>query len=299
MKKIIFAALFFSLTASLYAQCSDAGVCILGKKHQTDSKKTINTVSLGYRFGTSGKDPDISAIPNDFGFNNDLIFNSVYLDADLAVSPKSRLGLSIPYTVTEGPLGHNNGLGDLSVLYSYSFVIKKKHNLTISVGGKASIASVNTSDSLPQRYMPGLGTNDLIAGATYSIDGYSLSLAYQKPFGRSANFISRLKRGDDFLFRTGYTQQFNKLFVKAEILTILRIQKSNVLSSVDSNGTESYVDIEGSNEPQVNLLASVGFMASKNIQITIDAAIPFLNRDYNIDGLKRSFTAGASVGYLF
>ena len=274
------------------SQCSDAGVCILGRKGKTELKEQLNSVSLGYKFGTSGKDVDLN------GAENDLIFNSIVFDADLSVSPVSRLSVSIPYNIIEGPLGTNYGIGDLSVLYNHTFVIKKKHNLTISVGGKATLADVNTSDSLPQRYMPGLGTNDLIAGATYSYSSYSVSAGYQKPFGRSANFKTRLKRGDDFFFRAGYRQLFGKVNINAEILTIIRIQKSNILASVDSTG-EKYVDAEGSNEPQVNLLASVGYLVSDKIILTIEAAIPFLKRDYNYDGLKRTFTAGLSVSYLF
>jgi hypothetical protein len=295
MKTTILLVLIFVLSAGepLFPQCSDAGVCILGRKHKSEIKEDLNTISLGYRLGTSGKESDLN------GAQNDLIFNSAILDADLSVSPVSRLSVSIPFTVIEGPLGTNSGIGDLSILYNHTFVIKKKHNLTISVGGKAALGDVNTSDSLPQRYMPGLGTNDMILGASYGYSSYSVSAAYQKPFGRSANFVTRLKRGDDFLFRAGYGQQFGKLNIKAEVLTILRIQKSSIISSVDTNGVESYIDIEGSNEPQVNLLVSIGYMVAEKFLLTIDGAIPFLKRDYNYDGLKRKFTAGLSLSYLF
>ncbi len=289
---IIIIVILLSPVQLTFSQCSDAGICTLGKKQKLEIKEKLNSISLGYRFGSSGKDPDIN------GATNDLIFNSVIFDADLYVSPKSRLSLSIPYTIIEGPLGNNHGVGDLTILYNHTFVIKKKHNLTISIGGKATLGEVNSNDSLPQRYMPGLGTNDLIAGATYSIHGYSVSVAYQKPFGRSANFVTRLKRGDDFLFRTGYFQQFNKMNIKAEILTILRIQKSSILAFADSTG-ETFIDVQGSNEPQVNLLLSVGYNINDNFSITGDAAVPLLKRDYNYDGLKRTFTAGISLSYLF
>src|SRR3990172_6676497 len=289
---IITFVILLSPVQCIFSQCSDAGICILGKTQKSETKENLNSVSLGYRFGSSGKDPDIN------GSINDLIFNSVVFDADLYVSPKSRLNMSIPYNIIKGPLGTNRGVGDLTILYNHTFIIKKKHNLTMSIGGKATLGEVNTNDSLPRQYMPGLGTNDLIAGATYSIHGYSVSAAYQNPFGRSANFVTRLKRGDDFLFRAGYFQQFNKLNIKAEILTILRIQKSSILAFADSSG-ETYIDVEGSNEPQVNLLLSVGYNISGNFSITGEAAIPFLKRDYNYDGLKRIFTAGFSLSYLF
>lgn len=291
-KILIMLGALIIMSVHCFSQCSDAGVCIVGKKSKTELKEQLNTITLGYKFGASGKEADLN------GATNDLIFNSVIFDADLSVSPVSRLNLSIPFIIIEGPLGTNSGIGDLSILYNTTFIIKKKHNLTISVGGKATLGDVNTTDSLPQRYMPGLGTNDLIVGASYGYMSYSVSAAYQKPFGRSGNFVTRLKRGDDFFFRAGYRQKFHKVSISAEILTILRVQKSSILSSVDSLG-EHYVDIESSNEPQVNLLASVSYFVNDKFVITADAALPFLKRDYNYDGLKRIFTAGFSVGYLF
>lgn len=292
IKHFLLIVILFSLTQFLYSQCSDAGVCILGKKHKTDVKEQLNIVTLGYKFGTSGKDPDIN------GELNDLNFNSIILDAGLAVSPSARLQINVPFVFINGPLGSNSGVGDFSFLYSQSFVIKKKHNLTFSIGGKAALGDVNTTDSLPQRYMTGLGTNDLIAGATYSYSAYSVSAAYQKPFGRSANFVTRLKRGDDFFFRAAYSQQIDKLSINVELLTIIRIQESSILASADSTG-ETFVDVDGSNEPQVNLMASAVYFVSDKFILTIDAAVPFLKRDYNYDGLKRTFTTGLAFGYLF
>jgi hypothetical protein len=284
---IIFLAI---ISGQVNSQCSDAGVCILGHVQNDSVKNEFSSISLGINYGTSGKDKDIN------GALNDLIFTSAKIEADLSLTKKSRLSVGIPFTLIDGPLGSNRGIGDLTILYSQKFIIKKKHSLIISVGGKISVADVNTTDSLPQRYMPGLGTTDLIVGATYGFQYYSISAGYQKPFGRNANFITKLKRGDDFFFRAGYNQRFSRLIVKAEILTIVRIQKSSVLVS---GTTDTFADVEGSNEPQVNMLASAGFFLSHNFILNFEAAIPFLHRDYNYDGLKRSFTAGASVSYLF
>lgn len=293
MKNKFFSLVIILSAASLaYSQCSDAGICFLGKKSKGEIKENLSIISLGYQYGYSGKDPDIN------GALNDLTFNSIILSADLSITKSSRLSLSIPYTLIEGPLGSNKGIGDLSVLYNHTFVIKKIHNLTFSAGGKISVADVNTNDSLPQRYMPGFGTNDLIAGASYNYSFYTVSVAYQKPFGRSSNFRTRLKRGDDIMFRAAYSQPFGKVNIKAELITIIRLQPSSILGS-NVPAEESFVEIEGSNEPQVNLLASVSYQLSKNFLLTGEAAIPFLKRDYNFDGLKRVFTAGASVSYTF
>jgi len=46
-------------------------------------------------------------------------------------------------------------------------------------------------------------------------------------------------------------------------------------------------------------LGTVGYKASDEISITVQAALPFLKRDYNFDGLKRKFSVGAMVSYNF
>jgi len=274
-----------------YSQCSDAGVCTIGKSHSRQVTSNTSSITLGYVFGSSGKDNDIN------GVLNDLSFNSIKLDADLDILQNTRLLMSIPYTFITGPLSDVNGLGDLTIAFTRSFAIEKIHTLSFTLGGKLRTGRVNSDDSLPQRYMPSLGTNDLFIGVSYAYTNYSAAVAYQKPFGRSPNFVTRLKRGDDLLLRAGYSQQFGKVNAKAEILTILRIQPSSVLA--DTVGGENFVEVDGSNEPQVNLLAAVNYQVSKNIAFTGEAAVPFLQRDYNYDGLKRSLSIAVSVSYLF
>lgn len=294
MKKIfIFVVVFCSAAffGRIFAQCSDAGICIIGKHNVKEIPGNTSSISLGYVYGSSGETPDID------GNLNDLSFGSFLLEADIDVTKNMRLGASIPYTFISGPLGENHGIGDLAITFSRSFRIKKIHGLTVTIGGKFATGNVNSDDSLPQRYMPGLGTNDLLIGAVYDYESYYFGIGYQKPFGRSGNYDTRLKRGDDILIRAGFFEQMNKLGIKAEILTILRIQPSSVLDQ--SAPTESFVEVEGSNEVQVNLMAAVTYRASKEIGLTGRAAIPFLKRDYNIDGLKRTISFSGSINYFF
>jgi hypothetical protein len=275
----------------LLSQCSDAGVCTIGKHFGMKDRVDPSSISLGYIYGYSGEAPDIN------GNLNDLSFGSVLLDGEIGITENLRAGLNIPYTFISGPEGENHGLGDMIVVFTRSFTIQKKHGLTFQLGGKFATGKVNSDDSLPQRYMPGLGTNDLLAGALYSIENYYFGIGYQMPFGRSDNYVTRLKRGDDILFRAGFREQFNKFHVKAEILTILRIQPSSVLDNASSE--ERFIEIDGSNEPQVNLLAVVSYRASKELGVTGQAAIPFLQRDYNFDGLKRTISLSGSINYFF
>jgi hypothetical protein len=280
----------FFIGPDIFAQCSDAGVCTIGKHHDLKKSADLSSISLGYVYGSSGKNADIN------GNLNNLVYGSVVLDADIDITKNMRLGLSIPYTFISGPEGENNGIGDLSIIFSKSFSIKKIHSLTFFLGGKFATGNVNSDDSLPQRYMPGLGTNDILAGAIYSYQNYYFGIGYQKPFGRSRNYITRLKRGDDALLRAGFSEQFNKVGIKAEILTILRVQPSSVQDNAST--TERFVEIDGSNEAQVNLLATVSYRASEQLGLTGQVAIPFLKRDYNFDGLKRSLSLSGSITYF-
>ncbi len=288
-----FTAVFtiFVCAISIYSQCSDAGICTLGKHYLKEERPRTSSVSLGYIYGASGKDADVN------GTLNNLNVGSLRLDADIDILKDTRLAVGMPYTFISGPLGENNGAGDLTAVFTKSFKIESIHTISFSLGGKFATGNVNSTDSLPQRYMPGLGTNDLLVGASYQYQTYYFGIGYQKSFGRSRNYITRLKRGDDILVRAGFFEQFNKVGIKAEILTIIKIQPASILNT--SSTTESFIEITGSNQPQVNLLATVSYQASREINLTGQAALPFLQRDYNFDGLKRTITFAGSVSYFF
>ncbi|MGH2574839.1 MAG: hypothetical protein ACRDFC_03960 [Ignavibacteria bacterium] len=276
--------LIFSFYNNTLPQCSDAGVCVIGQKSADRTKKSNSSISIGYLFGYSGKEDDIT-------------FNTIKLNGDILVFEKSRLNINIPYTFISGPLGSVNGIGDPIVIWTQFLPLERKSALSFYIGFKFRTGSVNLGDSLPQAYQPGLGTNDLLLGAGYKRENFFVAAAYQKPFGRSENKITRLKRGDDVFVRMGYNQPFKKLSVKGEILVIKRIQESTIQNPFGIS--ESFVDVDNSNPLQINLLAELTYSISKNIDIHTSAALPLLKRDNNIDGLKRTISVGAGLSYLF
>jgi hypothetical protein len=291
IKYLLLLSLIIAGSVNIYSQCSDAGICILGKHYLKEQRPHTSSASFSYIYGTSGPNADVN------GTLNNLSYGSLRLDADIDILKDTRLTVSMPYTFVSGPLGNNNGAGDLVLAFTRSFKIENTHILSFSLGGKLATGNVNSNDSLPQRYMPGLGTNDIIVGASYTYQNYYFGIGYQKPFGRSRNYATRLKRGDDVLVRAGFFEQFNKVGIKAEILTIIKIQPASVLNTAST--TESFIEIDGSNEPQVNLQGVVTYQASREIGLTLQAAFPFLKRDYNFDGLKRTFSVAGSVSYFF
>ena len=283
---LLFLISFF--TGDLFSQCSDAGICILGKKHESSMEMHNSFLSLAYYLGSSGT----SAFDGD-----NITYNSFKFGGEFQVFRAARIGFGIPYSFNTGVLGSASGIGDLSLYWTYNLPLTHTHSINFQLGAKLSTGKTNTVDSLPQSYMPGLGTNDLLVSAGYSTKNFGISVGYQKPFGRSNNDVTRLKRGDDLLFRVGYFQEFNKLSVKAEVLTILRMQESSIQDPLSL--TESFITIDGSNETQVNLLGEVSYAVSDELVLTGNVALPLLKRDYNLDGLRRNFTFSAGVSYVF
>lgn len=286
MNRFLLILLFFVITSvnlKLFSQCSDAGICFIGKKHM-EMMKDINSVSIGYNYGYSG---DI----------NNIYFHTFKLEGDFKIINNVRLGFSMPFSIISGPLGDVNGAGDLITMANVIIPIKHKVTLNIELGGKFATGKVNTADSLSQSYMPGLGTNDLLIGAGYTIPNFNIAAGYQKTFGRSANIVTRLKRGDDLFFRAGYNQTFKKVNVKAEVETIVKLQPQNIQSYRAPDGV--FYTVDGSNQSQVNLTGQITYSASEKIDIKLYTSVPLLKRDYNYDGLKRTFSAGLSADYLF
>jgi hypothetical protein len=274
-----------------FSQCSDAGVCILGKSIDGAVKSKNSFISVAYSFGKSG-----TVQSGTYGDDN-INYHSVKFEGEVEAMKTSKVGFSIPYSLQSGPLGSANGIGDLIVYWKYLVPLKNKGNLGVMFGGKFATGNTNTDDSLPQSYMSGLGSNDLLLGASYTYENFNAAVVYQKPFGRSSNYITRLKRGDDLLIRAGYNQTFNKLSVRAEVLTILRLQESGIQNPLST--TDDFINVDGSNEVQVNLLGQATYSLSQSISVRGMVAIPLLVRDYNLDGLRRSYTVSASVFYLF
>ncbi len=59
---------------------------------------------------------------------------------------------------------------------------------------------------------------------------------------------------------------------------------------------ESYIDVENSDQTQLNLLTQFQYQMNNNYSLIADFAIPFIKREVNVDGLTRSFSA--SIGIL-
>ena len=87
----------------------------------------------------------------------------------------------------------------------------------------------------------------------------------------------------------------DKFTITPQLLFIKRLGKSNIVNLLAMGPTESYIDVEKSDQTQVNLLTQVQFQINNNYSLFADFAIPFIKREVNVDGLTRSFSASIGV----
>jgi len=279
MGKIAFIIILLSYCSTpAISQCSDAGICTIGS-HQEQFE---HVVSASYVFGKSGK-------------SDDLTFHTVQLEGTMELLHGSRLSILLPFSRISGPLGNASGVGDLTLIWNQAVSEANNRLLSVQIGGKIATGEANTG-GLPQPYQPGLGTNDLLVGITYSADPWLIGFGYQLSRGRSANALTRLKRGDDMLARIGYTITFQTLGISFEALAIKRLTVSNIADPA-LPGDGSFVDVSGTDQLQFNLLSTASFPLSDTITLRGLAAVPLRSRSVNVDGLTRSLSLGMSINY--
>jgi len=282
MKNIIFSLLILIFSGNsvlLIAQCSDAGVCSVG--HIMDSNKDyILNINLGYKFGSSGKEDDVK-------------YHSFLLGAVYNVLEKTAFQMSIPYNIQSGSLGDVNGVGDLLISVTQNFISQNNSSLDASIGAKFATGEDN-ADNLPMAYQSSLGSNDILFTINYNYKNIGFGVGYQLAGERNDN-ITKLKRGDDLLLRASYNFLLDRLNITPQILFIKRLSESNIVNSASMAPMETYIDVENSDQAQLNLLTVIQYQIDNNYSLFADFAIPFIKREVNVDGLTRSFSASLGV----
>ena len=267
-------------TSKIHAQCSDAGICQLGT-HLTEGENELFNISGAYKYGYSGKEDDIR-------------FHSFVLDGSYNLLAKSSVQFLIPYNIQSGPAESINGIGDLIISWNQLLFSDENSSFSASLGTKLATGDDN-KDNLPQKYQSGLGANDVLFGLSYTYDKISVGAGYQLAGGRNDN-IQRLERGDDLLLRASYQLSFDQFSIIPQLLFIQRLTKSTILDPT-STDKESFVEVDKSDQAQLNFLAKLEYEISKNISLVGDFAIPFIKREVNVDGLTRAYSA--SIGVTF
>lgn len=274
--------LLFSSNAFLSkAQCSDAGVCSVGNTMVVRNENIID-VNFGYKFGSSGKEDDVK-------------YHSLQLGAIYHVFEKTSLQMSIPYNFQSGPLDDVNGIGDLLVSITQNIISDNNSSLDASIGAKFAVGEDN-AENLPMAYQSGLGSNDILFALNYTYKNIGFGVGYQLACGRNNNVI-KLERGDDILLKASYNFLLDQFTIRPQVLFIKRLSESNVVNSASMAPMETYIDVENSDQSQLNFLTSFNYEINNNYSLFADFAIPFIKREINLDGLTRVFSA--SIGVQF
>lgn len=266
------------LARGLQAQCSDAGACAAGRAGPGPGSH----LSLSYQAGASGS-------------SDALEFRGWRLDATVRLGPATRLSLTLPYVKVEGPLGRVEGFGDAVLLAEQVLLRGGTWALSVQAGSRVATGRADAEPALPQPYQTGLGPSDWIAGLRAHAGAWDAGLVYQKAGGRSANPLTRLKRGDDVLAWASRNLAWAGTRFTFKGLAIQRLAKSSVLAA----GREGFVDVPDSDRLQVNLGLEVSRPLTRHLAWTGRAEFPLLSRPSNVDGLKRAWSASAGVAWTF
>lgn len=274
----LISAVFFQF--EIYAQCSDAGVCSIGGHSMEQESRSLFNISASYKYGYSGIEDDVK-------------YNSVQVGAFYSVLENTSFQLLIPYNMQSGPLGNVSGIGDLLVSATQNIYSDENSGFDVSFGLKLATGDDN-KDKLPMAYQSGLGSNDVIITLNYTYNKLNVGAGYQFAGKRNNNF-QKLQRGDDLLIRAGYGFMFDNFIINPQILFIKRLDKSNFYNP--NYITQNFIDIENSDQTQLNLLVMGNYKLNDIFSLFADLAVPFIKREVNVDGLTRAFSA--SVGVKF
>ncbi len=280
---MIVVLVFASRDAS--AQCSDAGACaVTPMRGEETDRVPRHTFALRYSYGSSGAPDDIA-------------FHTLVAEAGSELFDGTRVSMRLPWTSIEGPLGSASGLGDLTLFLDQRLWQHSGMEFRAQAGVKFATGDDNAG-GLPQAYQPGLGSTDLIVGVSFDAAPWSAALGYQHATGRSENSLIRLQRGGDLLARAGYRTAIDRYSIGIEAIAIQRLSESSIID-LAASGTERFMKVPGSDQLQVNLLGSVSAPLSEHLRLALLAAFPLLQRDVNIDGLKRALTLSAGIEASF
>ncbi len=300
MRSVLFIALLTLANLGSRTQgCSDAGACSAGSLGLHDQENAATDLLLSYSQSIGLADKE------------SLVFGSE-LRVSHQVFPTTSLEVRVPYFITVGNLATTSGVGDLMLTLSQVVRQGERSTLTVVAGGRLKTNDANKKadgQPLPMVYQSSLGTNDIIAGLAWQSEQWSVSMAYQHPFGNNLNEYLRpesndvpenelyyesafLKRGDDLMIRVQRTLNINavnNLVVGA--LPIYRLQQDEIRR----NG--KYEELPDSDGITFNLYVNWFRSFGENKLFNLSLGVPLHAREYRADGLTR--TAIVSAGLVF
>lgn len=285
--------------------CSDAGFCTIGGlAHQempdsTQTRNFKNSAKLSFSYG--------------LGEQNTSIYQ-IITDAEIKFIKNYSVQFKIPYVYANGNLGSNNGMGDLVVSFNGKYRLKNKAVLNATIGGKFPTGKTDdgsASLSLPMPYQTGLGTYDLILGASLQFQQWNFGAGYQRVlknqnknnflYGetllpvKNAYFESNLlDRGDDALLRIERNFKIRKVNLSVGLLGIYRLQKDKITWIDGKQG-----ELDGSRGLTLNITGTAQYEFSGRTGMALMFGAPVLVREVRPDGLTRELVTTLSFQFHF
>ncbi len=260
----------------LAAQCSDAGVCALERSTSTPA----NRISLVGQYGRSGG-------------ADELTFQSLRVEGQFRLGPRTSVTAVLPYGRVSGPLGSTSGLGDAILVVEQSLAEGAWGRLSGQLGARFATGQ-DDAGGLPQRYQLSLGSTDPLVGFRFDAPRWEVGLGYQKAGARSGNGVEPLKRGDDLLLHLGGHGTLGRFGASLKAVAIQRLGESDVRQPDGSLRT-----LPESDRLQLNLVWGLSLPLAGGWSLESRFAQPLLKRPDNTDGLKRAITVELGASYRF
>ncbi len=300
MKRIILVLGFLLHLNQMTAQgCSDAGICSINHGFQSaDDAQFKNMLEFAaiYSLGEA-----------------DVVYVAPYISYTKKFNEKFSFTSKVTFSVAHGSFGTRSQFGDAFLIGNYTFKEKNKKQWSLLSGFKFPFTASNlkiNGYSLPLDYQSSLGTVDLFLGTNLRYEKWDFNAAFQIPIVNlnKNSYFSEYAGTDDFpstnlferkpdaLVRATYsTKTPNKKFTfKPNILFIYHLGEDsfeNIFGQRESIKGSDGLTING------NLITSVKLTKQSNVELSV--ATPFVVRDVRPDGLTRSFVLGMQYQYSF
>jgi hypothetical protein len=315
--KLICAFIFQCLIFyGVFAQgCSDAGFCTMGamRPDQHRSKHInlkINALEFTQHFGYTK-----------FG---DYILSYI-ADVDVFINPKTSAHFKLPYTFVFNKMPTVNGLGDISLSITHTFLQKEHFQIAGTFGGKIPTNGNDLSYKgipLPSYYQTSLGTYDLVAGVGITYKNWLVSTGYQQALNRTKNQFLRyvengvpknsfdgteyadeagvyanskeLQRKPDVMLRVERNFRIGRFNAHIGILNIYRLSNDEA-----TNFKGQRIEILDSKGLTVNGLIGAGYRFSTRSAIKFLFGRKLSAKERNPDGLSREYVNNISYEVRF
>ena len=286
--------------SGVYAQgCSDAGICSVVGKQQTDSTNfKKNAFEVGYVFGKGLED---------------VVYNNGFLAYSRVVGNHWELKSRITYNQASGSFGTLGRLGDFFLTFNYRPKTNKTASISPIFGIKVPLSASNfkiNGIALPLDYQASLGTFDALLGLDYNFKKWKFDAALQLPIWQiNANSYVDDFSASDVFPTTNLFRRNPDVLVRSTYNIHLNNEKWSFrpnLMAIYHTGNDTYQDvfgkrqtIENSKGVTINAGLNTDYNINANNGVSMNLAAPLLVRKIRPDGLTRAFVASLTYQHKF